>query len=205
MKTLADIENDNVVFLLTTHVRHIVKQGMIPHGWWKENGWKQTNAKAMKVTSLIKIVEPLYSILQNCFPSHHLLMNNPKNPTSWWTGIKGNLTKGLTKQRQKGEDEEFDPKTASLYIVNRHPLLIKYKLGQMHYLEEADLYHMAKKMMRKSRLHGCDIMLHRAQIVISAFAVSRGGEIKWSRFSFWTYDPRLDGMKLKLVIFMLCQ
>jgi hypothetical protein len=33
-------------------------------------------------------------------------------------------------------------------------------------------------------------MLHRAQIVTSAFAVSRGGEIKWSRFSFWLYDPR---------------
>jgi hypothetical protein len=33
-------------------------------------------------------------------------------------------------------------------------------------------------------------MLLRAQIVISAFAVSRGGEIRCSRFSFWTYDPR---------------
>jgi len=62
----------------------------------------------------------------------------------------------------------------------------------MHYLEEADLYHMAKKMMRKSRLHGCNMMLLRAQIVISAFAVSRGGDIRWSRFSFWTYITSTD-------------
>jgi hypothetical protein len=157
--TLSDIQNDNSVFLLTTHVRRIRKQGMIPQGWWKQDGWKQTNPKPLSVSYMIKLLEPLYSILQNLFPSHPLLLTNPKHPPQWWTGIKANLTKGLTKQRQKDEDEEFDPKTANLYIVNHHPLLVKYKAGHMHYLQRADIYHMAKKLMSKSSLHGCDNML----------------------------------------------
>ena len=130
---------------------------MIPHGWYKLNGWNQANPKALQVDSLMKMVEPLYSILKDCFPSHPFLTNHPMNPPAWWIGIKGNLTKGLTKQRQKGEDEDFDPKTASLYIVNRrHPMLVKHKLGHMHYLKDTDIYHIAKKLMSASRLQGCD-------------------------------------------------
>mmetsp|Transcript_5916 Transcript_5916/g.6476 ORF Transcript_5916/g.6476 Transcript_5916/m.6476 type:complete len:95 (-) Transcript_5916:242-526(-) len=73
---------------------------MIPLGWWRENGWTQTNPQAMQVNSLIKLVESLYSILQNCFPFHPSL-NNPGDPPAWWTNIKRNLTKGYTKQKQK--------------------------------------------------------------------------------------------------------
>ena len=188
---LEDIDGEKVVLLLNDHVCRISKKGMIPKNWMKEGGWNQERPKALKPDYVIKLVEPLFAILQSCFPEHPKLQGDRKNRPRWWLETKSNLRKGIKKQNIWGENEEFDPKCAPIYIVN-NPHLSRYKQGHMHYIEKADLYHMMEKLIKKDRASGKDWMSLQSQLLMSAFAVSRGGEVKWVRFSFWTYDTRFS-------------
>ena len=187
--TLYDVCNDNVVVLINNYFSRIIKHGMVPHGWSAPGGWHQQNPKAIKATSVIKNIEPLYQILKSAFPDHPKLQGTKLAPAAWWQTAKNNIRMGLTKQRQKGVDEEFDAKTATLYIVNQ-PVLTKYKYGRMEHLEEADLLHIIRNILVNKQQEYCLRSILRVQLLISAYAVSRGGEVKWCRFSFWTYDPR---------------
>ena len=145
---IEDLASERVVLLLNDHVRRISKKGMIPKNWMKEGGWNQDKPKALKPEYVIKLVEPLFAILQSCFPDHPKLQGNKTNWPAWWLETKSNLRKGLKKQNIRGENEEFDPKCAPLYIVN-NPHLSRYKHGCMHYTEKADLYHMIEKLIEK--------------------------------------------------------
>ena len=189
--TAHDVRNDNVVMILNDHVRRIRNKGMVPAGWHLPNGWYQENPTALSNDYVMKIVEPLFAILQGAFSDHRNLQGGQKNRPSWWLETKKNLRSGLDKQRIRGEHEEFDPKTAPLYIIN-NPMLSRFKPKRKGYTERVDLFHIMQTFIKKSTIYNSELLKIRAQIVISAFAVSRGGEIKWCRFSFWTYDTRFS-------------
>ena len=87
------------------------------------------------------------------------------------------------------ENEEFVPKCAPLYIVN-NPQLSRYKEGPLNYIEKADMYHMIKNLIKKDQETRKDWMSLQSQLLMSVFAVSRGGEVKWVYFSFWTYNTQ---------------
>ena len=65
-----------------------------------------------------------------------------------------------------------------------NPHLSRYKHGRMHYIEKADLYHMMEKLIKKDQASGKDWMSLPSQLLMSAFAVSRGGEVKWVHSPF---------------------
>ena len=132
-------------------------------------------------------MEPLYQILKSAFPSHENLTG--RTPQAWWLQAKGNLRTGVDNLKRRGVEEEYDSKTASLYIVNK-PLLSRFKYGRMKVLQKADMLHIMQNLLRSRKQNIVRRSLIRAQILISAYAISRGGEVKWCRFSYWNYDGR---------------
>ena len=185
--TLNDICNDNVIVIVNDHFSRIIRQGMVPRGWSQPGGWNQQNPTAIKPVSVMKGVEPLYQILKSAFPSHPHLQGS--TPAAWWLAAKGNLNTGVNNLKKRGIEEEYDSKTATLYIVNQ-PLLSRFKYGRMEVLQKADMFHIMQNLLRSRRQSVVRRALLRAQILISAYAISRGGEVKWCRFSFWNYDGR---------------
>ena len=159
-------------------------------GWYNEGGWTQDKPQRLSVQSVMNYAAPLYCILKNCFPDHPKMQEKDGEKPAWYKNARKTLEAGDKKEKIRGEDEEFDPKTAPIYFVNQ-PLLHRYSgRKKMSYIDNADLLHVAKNLIGNARLHGCNNYVHRAQIMTSAYAISRGGEVKWMRFSFWVYDPR---------------
>ena len=158
---------------------------MIPLGWQKPGSWSQESLRAIKPDCVIKGVEPLYQILKSAFPSHPNLTGQTHQ--AWWLQAKGNLRIGINNLKKRGIEEEYDSKTASLYIVNK-PLLSRFKYGRMKVLQEEDMLHIMQNLLRSRKQNTVRRSLIRAQILISAYAISRGGEVKWCRFSYWNYD-----------------
>ena len=99
-----DIVQDNVVFIINDHIRRIKDCGRIPKNWM-ERGFNQESPTALKPDSVMKIVEPLFAILQGCFPDHERLKDVAGVRPQWWLNAKYNLKRGLEKQHIRGEDE----------------------------------------------------------------------------------------------------
>ena len=121
-------------------------------------------------------MEPLYQILKSVFPSHPNLTG--RTPQAWWIQAKGNLRTGTNNLKKRDIEKEYDSKTASLYIVNR-PLLSRFKYGKMKVLQKANMLHIMQNSLRSRKQNPVRRSLIQAQILISAYAISRGGEVKW--------------------------
>jgi hypothetical protein len=65
--------------ILNDHVRRIRNKGIVPTGWHLPNGWNQENPTACSNDYVVKIVEPLFAILQGAFSDHRNLQGGQKN------------------------------------------------------------------------------------------------------------------------------
>ena len=77
--TLEDISNENGVFLCNDYVCQTQNKGNIPMNWIKDGGWNQEKSKALASKYVIKLVKPLFAVLQYYFPDHPKLQGNSKH------------------------------------------------------------------------------------------------------------------------------
>ena len=68
--TNKDVCDDTIVMAVNKHFSQIIKQGMVPRGLSKPDGWLQKSPRPIKPKCVTTGVEPLYQILKSDFSSH---------------------------------------------------------------------------------------------------------------------------------------
>ena len=67
--TCNDVIIDNVKHLMACYC-HRFTQNKITKGWFKPSGWDQSDTDRLSFNTIIKHVEKLFAILQNCWPKY---------------------------------------------------------------------------------------------------------------------------------------
>jgi hypothetical protein len=89
----------------------------------------------------------------------------------------------------KGVHKTFDPKCRALYFVN-DPKFIRHNDDTLKFdlISQIDLRCLCSAMMVDGAHHGTNVYEQRAQLVTSSYAISRGGKLKFLRFSNIVHD-----------------
>ena len=191
--TAEDLVADNITYIFGEYFYLLIKHP-IPKQWDRFGLWEeQENPVRLGSELLIKYVEPLFGMLKAQFPEHPYLKGDKGNPQEWWLKLKRRLRTALSAEEMKGIHETFDPKCRALYFVN-DPKFIRHNDDTLKFdlLSQIDLRYLCSAMIRGGSHHGTNVYEQRAQLVTSSYAISRGGELKFLRFSDIVYDQRFN-------------
>jgi len=181
-----DVENDNNFHMLEEFVLCLIGNRILK-GWSYKGGWERTDTERLSWDRIEKLWNPIYGLLRTRFPTVKFF-HGPSTDQSWWMDMKSDLKKGYNREKNQAKDEAFDPKCRALYIVNRREH-IRYDPKTIAMDHKLDLLNIVRIMKRKSVGENPLLYERIAQLVTSGYAVPRGGEIKFQRFSYWVYDP----------------
>ena len=190
--TSVDIECDNVVHVLTEYAC-LLKKHAVPLNWSTKGLWEdQDKPVRLDPQTLMRYFEPLFGTLKKNFPDHPYLKGS-LHQQEWWNSLQQGLKASLNKEKVKGLDEKFDLGTRALYIIT-NPSFIRYanEDSERTLLESIDLRCICSNLVKKSNSMASKSHQERAILLFTAYAVGRGGKVKFNKFSNWVFDPRFN-------------